>query len=502
MSLFRPPMMRSAANSILDRSLFSRVFAAAAARVLDSKDISRYRNELSKTREILKLDRFPNIRPDPDPEVAAQGGKCVVLNPQVKPEVKGKERNEMKRVKRLKETTDPTTWSPVLAEAVNANKLKVLSYDVKLDYDYWSYSTYSIYKNSQSFFGNERLSYLKLVDIMTSILPEDAQGEIPVGFAIVGHIAHLNLRDEYLSYKNLIAEVLVDKNPQIRTVINKIQDVGEESEFRTFKYEVLAGLDDMKVELSEGGCNFKFDYSKVYWNSRLQTEHKRLIDAFNPGELVVDVMAGIGPFALPAGKKKVFVWANDLNPECYKCLAEGIVRNKVNHFVRPFNKDGREFIQHSVYELTQLASKNKNFVSLPQRQRSRHGPVSTMQIIPLPTVPSHFVMNLPAIAIEFCDSFSGLYSGQDQLFDPYTTNILPMVHVHCFSTKSKDDVKESFEICNRLSEVMKTVLRPRFEAGDLQEGEVRVWNVRDVAPKKRMFCAEFRIPREVAFRVS
>lgn len=26
------------------------------------------------------------------------------------------------------------------------------------------------------------------VEIMTSILPEDAQGEIPVGFAIVGHI--------------------------------------------------------------------------------------------------------------------------------------------------------------------------------------------------------------------------------------------------------------------------------------------------------------------------
>ncbi|POS87571.1 hypothetical protein EPUL_000868, partial [Erysiphe pulchra] len=472
-------MVRSAANTILDRSLFSRIFAASAARVLDSKDISRYRNELSKTREILKLDRFPNIRPDPDPEVAAQGGKCVVLNPQVKPEGgerkrgdrEGKERIKKKRVKKLKETIDPTTWSPVLAEAVNANKLKVLSYDVKLDYDYWSY-----------------------MDIMTSILPEDAQGEIPVGFAIVGHIAHLNLREEYLSYKNLIAEVLVDKNPQIRTVINKIQDVGEESEFRTFKYEVLAGLDDMKVELNEGGCIFKFDYSKVYWNSRLQTEHKRLIDAFNPGELVVDVMAGIGPFALPAGKKKVFVWANDLNPECHKCLVEGIVRNKVDQFVRPFNKDGREFIQQSVNELIRLASTNENFISVPQRQRNRHGRISTMQIIPQPSVPSHFVMNLPAIAIEFCDSFSGLYSDQDQLFEPYTKHLLPMVHVHCFSTKSKDNVQESFEICNRISEVMKTVLRPKFEAGDLQEGEVRVWDVRDVAPKKRMFCAEFRIP--------
>jgi len=140
----------------------------------------------------------------------------------------------------------------------------------------------------------------------------------------------LNLRDEYLPYKRVIAEVLIDKNPTIRTVINKIDDVGTHSEYRTFGYEVLAGPDDMNVELSEENCIFKFDYSKVYWNSRLQTEHKRLVDSFNPGEVVCDVMAGIGPFAIPAGKKRVFVWANDLNPESYAAMVEAIKRNKVS----------------------------------------------------------------------------------------------------------------------------------------------------------------------------
>ena len=33
-----------------------------------------------------------------------------------------------------------------------------------------------------------------------------------------------------------------------------------------------------------------------------------------------------------------------------------------------------------------------------------------------------------------------------------------------------------------------------------REGDVEIWNVRDVAPKKTMFCASFRLPREVAFR--
>jgi len=164
---------------------------------------------------------------------------------------------------------------------------------------------------------------------MSSILPLEEQQEIPSGFTIVGQVAHLNLRDQYLQYKHLIAEVLLDKNPQIKTVINKVENVGSEDPFRTFPYEVLAGPDDLNVEISEENCTFRFDYAKVYWNSRLNTEHRRLVDLFKPGVAVCDVMAGIGPFAVPAGKKGVFVYANDLNPNSFSSLQDAIRRNKV-----------------------------------------------------------------------------------------------------------------------------------------------------------------------------
>lgn len=121
----------------------------------------------------------------------------------------------------------------------------------------------------------------------------------------------------------------MDKNPQIRTVINKIDNVGTESEYRTFEYEVLAGPDDLDVEVMEGGCVFRFNYAKVYWNSKLETEHRRIINLFKPGEVVCDVMAGIGPFAVPAGKNGVFVWANDKNPESHFYLKKAIEANKV-----------------------------------------------------------------------------------------------------------------------------------------------------------------------------
>ena len=124
--------------------------------------------------------------------------------------------------------------------------------------------------------------------------------------------------------------MLLDKNSIIRTVINKIDDVGTTSAYRTFDYELLAGVDDLNVELKEQDCIFRFDYSKVYWNSRLSTEHRRIVEFFKKGEAVCDVMAGVGPFAVPAGKKKVFVWANDLNPESYAGLENAIKRNKVH----------------------------------------------------------------------------------------------------------------------------------------------------------------------------
>jgi len=168
---------------------------------------------------------------------------------------------------------------------------------------------------------------------MSRILPEEFHDDIPSGFNSVGHVAHLNLRSRFDPYKRVIAEVIVDKNPLIRTVINKVDNVGTESAYRTFQYEVLAGEDDMDVQVMESGCVFSFNYAKVYWNSRLETEHSRLVRLFQPGEVVCDVMAGIGPFAVPAGKKGVFVWANDMNPESYKYLLTAIEKNKASRTV-------------------------------------------------------------------------------------------------------------------------------------------------------------------------
>jgi tRNA (guanine37-N1)-methyltransferase len=319
-------------------------------------------------------------------------------------------------------------------------------------------------------------------------------------------IAHLNLREEVLPYKHIIANVLKDKSPYITTVINKAETIGDESEFRTFKYEVLEGEDDLNVSVKHENCIFEFDYSKVYWNTRLQTEHRRLISQFKEGEAICDVMAGVGPFSVPAGKNHVFSYANDLNPEGYKYLNQAIHKNKVQDWVRPFNEDGHTFIRTAARELLHADHSEAFPVYASAKDAAKHR--RPLKYLKLPLTFSHYVMNLPRTALEFLPSFIGLYSepieqdkfsrknldpNPEKLFKPYTTVDLPMIHVYCFNTKSDDDVAETKAICKEISKYLEYEITP-------DTPELTVTNVRTVAPNKNMFCASFRLPEEVAFR--
>lgn len=87
MSIFRPPILRSA-STLLDRSLFSKTFPIAAARIFNNTTISKFRTSLTQSQEILVLERFANVRSDPDISLASKGGKCILLDPKVKSEGK------------------------------------------------------------------------------------------------------------------------------------------------------------------------------------------------------------------------------------------------------------------------------------------------------------------------------------------------------------------------------------------------------------------------------
>jgi len=188
-------------------------------------------------------------------------------------------------------------------------------------------------------------SHVPLDAILRALLPPALCTELPSAFETVGYIAHLNLRDELRPYARTIGDVLLAKNPRtLRTVVCKTGTI--ESEFRTFPMRVVAGEDRLDAEVREGHCVFRFNFAEVYWNSRLQTEHARLVALFDPArDVVCDMFAGVGPFALPAAKRGCVVYANDLNPRSHHYLLRNIELNGLQDKVRASNLDGREFVR-------------------------------------------------------------------------------------------------------------------------------------------------------------
>ncbi|CAL5357397.1 unnamed protein product [Camellia sinensis] len=183
-------------------------------------------------------------------------------------------------------------------------------------------STFELVRCKLTLFYN----YWQMNEILEALLPNSMI--VPSAFETVGHITHLNLRDEHLPYKKLIAKVVLDKNkPKIQTVVNKIDAI--HNDYRTMQLEVLAGNHSLVTIVVENGLRFHVDLATVYWNSRLATERQRLLNCFTCYDVICDVFAGVGPIAISAGRKVKHVFANDLNPFAVEYLERNCVLNEL-----------------------------------------------------------------------------------------------------------------------------------------------------------------------------
>ncbi|KZO96368.1 hypothetical protein CALVIDRAFT_563863 [Calocera viscosa TUFC12733] len=210
---------------------------------------------------------------------------------------------------------------------------ELVEYDVQLSYDYWN--------------AGEPYATMRPNQILNAVLPEHIV--VPTAYTSAGHIIHLNLREHQLPYKYLIGEVLLSKARHMKTVVNKTDRI--HAQFRYFEMELLAGEPDYVVEANEHGVPFSFDYREVYFNTRLDNEHARIVEKFQPNEVICDVMGGVGPFSIPAAKKGCAVLLNDLNPNAIKWARFNITKNKVEDLIRLYEIDGVDFIRKSVVDL-------------------------------------------------------------------------------------------------------------------------------------------------------
>ncbi|CAF3925982.1 unnamed protein product [Adineta steineri] len=296
--------------------------------------------------------------------------------------------------------------------------------------------------------------------VIKAIIPDDLITDKRVntgsGYSIIGHIAHFNLRDEVLAYKYIIAQVILDKLSNVKTVVNKLHEI--DTVYRNFELEIIAGDLNTVVTCRESKALFQFDFAKVYWNPRLSTEHERIIDILHKNDLVFDVFAGVGPFIVPASMRGCIVYANDLNPECFKWMTINLKKNqpkKSSTEYHIYNLDGREFLR------TITLPHIENY----QKDRSLLKNKITV------------IMNLPQLALTFLDVFSEWLSINSEEKEQW---IIP-VHIYCYTFSRADDRIKDIEI------QLQTILP------NVNKNQISCRFVRQVAPNKDMMCVNIRL---------
>ncbi len=167
--------------------------------------------------------------------------------------------------------------------------------------------------------------YRNIVDV-----PDDLRELLPNSHDVVGDIAITKLEEPLLPYRKEIGEAMMRVSPNIRAVF---LDGGVKGEYRIRELELIAGSGSSETMHKEFGTRLLTDPSKVYFNPRLANERARIASLVKPGEIIIDMFAGVAPFGsvICRNAQPEKVYSIDLNPECEHYMRENVRLNHITN---------------------------------------------------------------------------------------------------------------------------------------------------------------------------
>ncbi|WP_321505501.1 class I SAM-dependent methyltransferase family protein [uncultured Methanoregula sp.] len=137
------------------------------------------------------------------------------------------------------------------------------------------------------------------------------------------------------------AQKILISRPSLHTVVFAEGEVS--GEYRTRQFRVLAGDLTTRTTVTEHGHKFVVDLAGAYFSARLSTERQCLLAQVQEGENVLDMFAGVGPFAITLAARASLVVASDLNPRAIELMLENILQNRIKN-VLPMLADARRLV--------------------------------------------------------------------------------------------------------------------------------------------------------------
>ncbi len=184
----------------------------------------------------------------------------------------------------------------------------------------------------------------KLADALSGLLTDAERDALVASFDIIGDIAIVEIPDELQPKEKEIGEALLRVHKNVKTVLKKLGPM--EGEFRVRRLGFLAGENRMETTYRENGVPMRLDVAKVYFSVRLASERKRIADLVKPGERVLVLFAGVGPFALAIAKKRpgARVVAVEINPDAVRYMKENIALNRFDN-IEAIQGDARDVVR-------------------------------------------------------------------------------------------------------------------------------------------------------------
>lgn len=150
------------------------------------------------------------------------------------------------------------------------------------------------------------------------------------GFDVIGSVAIIKPKpDDSPGKTRAVAAQIMRENKHIASIFIKSGKV--EGEDRTMKLRWVAGSRKSLTLHRENGFVFYVDVRKVFFSPRMGTERLRVINQVKPGDRVLDMFCGVGPFAIPIAKKASYVYAIDINKKAIALLKKNIKLNKITN---------------------------------------------------------------------------------------------------------------------------------------------------------------------------
>jgi len=164
-------------------------------------------------------------------------------------------------------------------------------------------------------------------------------------YDIVGDIAVIRLPEFLKQHSKIIAEAIMQTHKRVKTVLRQASPVF--GNFRLRQLEWVAGERKTETIHKEHGCLFKVDLGRCYFSPRLSYERTRIAKQVQPGEVIVNMFAGVGCYSIiiATHSEAEKIYSIDINPVAVQRMQENIKLNKVEERVVPIQGDAKRIVE-------------------------------------------------------------------------------------------------------------------------------------------------------------